>query len=530
MSCTDKEALKAHTKNAHPSIAATPSADLTLGGAQEITNGSTASDRLPDEMKTFSPEYAAVPASPAANAWTPTANSQSTNTPARRSSDAFEDESTPGTTVSICDGYLPWSPKLTPQSSSIDGSMAAFTPPENQYQGVSSTATLLQQQDPTSQPSGPAPDFSDWINQPLPAQEFLSQHSPILPTPSFPQQFGYSTHPTEHSQIFSLWAAPPQALRKEYHRPESLQDGQWPTSVPSLVIGPEYQSFPYRQPYQSTTRTIDPRLLTQRGLDEFGFDDLRPNQKETTKVKEAQTAKAAATPAPSLPLTQLPPLPASISDYGFKPKDFEPSTTYTSTLAEKSKFKPFPPDLPEEHIFNADPKQICYGNLLRIATRYSNSQIREKVNEGRPEPVFKSVQVIESRVRSALAWKADKENAIGGFDAVKRSFEEESAKHGIRKRFHEDQGLPYTATLDPQAHSIATPRKRVKLAPRPALGPPEHPLENDTGGRLSWDRVSETAPKPQLRPTPYPMANPNANNAGRQDNQSSLGPADGCKE
>lgn len=110
---------------------------------------------------------------------------------------------------------------------------------------------------------------------------------------------------------------------------------------------------------------------------------------------------------------ELTPSLASIYDYGFKPVDFDPMTNWPSQKSSTASFKPFPPDLSDEHIFNANPKHIAYDNILRLAARYSSSEILKKINEGRSSDVI-SRTAVDSRIKAALKSKADKEGTLGG--------------------------------------------------------------------------------------------------------------------
>jgi len=99
----------------------------------------------------------------------------------------------------------------------------------------------------------------------------------------------------------------------------------------------------------------------------------------------------------------LPPLPEGIVQFALTLDDFNPNIVYTQTSPSRVTYKNTPKDVPDEHIFHADPKLIAYGNLLRLATQPSNLEIFSKVNAERPLPVFKSVQTVESRIVGAFS-------------------------------------------------------------------------------------------------------------------------------
>ncbi|EME47057.1 hypothetical protein DOTSEDRAFT_165812, partial [Dothistroma septosporum NZE10] len=65
-----------------------------------------------------------------------------------------------------------------------------------------------------------------------------------------------------------------------------------------------------------------------------------------------------------------------------------PSSTSTHVRAAlKSKYKDFPPGASEDVIFGGDPDLIVMDNLFRLAQRYTMTEIVDKINAGRPEPV-----------------------------------------------------------------------------------------------------------------------------------------------
>ncbi|KAK4631030.1 hypothetical protein CLAFUW4_02334 [Fulvia fulva] len=68
------------------------------------------------------------------------------------------------------------------------------------------------------------------------------------------------------------------------------------------------------------------------------------------------------------------------------------TTTPTSTPLHqratiKSKYKDYPEGTPDDEIFSGDPDLIAMDNLFRLVQRYTLTEIVEKINAGRPEPV-----------------------------------------------------------------------------------------------------------------------------------------------
>ncbi|KAK5137266.1 hypothetical protein LTR08_000236 [Meristemomyces frigidus] len=140
-------------------------------------------------------------------------------------------------------------------------------------------------------------------------------------------------------------------------------------------------------------------------------------------------------PAPPKPTkTLLPPLPnfAALGRPDLTPADFDPKNVYKSTLAPIKSYRICPKAVCNEHLLNADPSMLAYGNLLRLAEELSYKDIFEKVNAGRPQPVFKSPQEVVNRVTVALKFTAGNNNVTVG--RVVRDFDMIRAKNGIFSR------------------------------------------------------------------------------------------------
>lgn len=121
----------------------------------------------------------------------------------------------------------------------------------------------------------------------------------------------------------------------------------------------------------------------------------------------------------------------------FSPSDFDPATVYETTHPSRSSYRERPPLLPDAWLFGADPRMLAYGNLLSLAQRYRNVDIFERVNAGRAERVFNSVQALESRMRSACVWSAEMRTERGvptTAEEVREWVRGERAKVGIFPR------------------------------------------------------------------------------------------------
>ena len=225
------------------------------------------------------------------------------------------------------------------------------------------------------------------------------------------------------------------------------------------------------------------------------------------QLHASDTPPPSSSPATSAAASlQLPPLnlstlPASVYQLGFTQDHFDPQAIYESTQANKANYNDIPSDVPDEHLFNADPKQIAYGNILRLAAKYPAAEIYRRVNEGRPQPVFKSPQMVESRIKSAMKWAPDHWGNGWNLGAVGTWLEQERAKNGImtrgEKRAREESAAqPSKSNLE--TSTFATPRKRMRTdvtSPPPVL---ERPGAAWLLGPMYRDHVRSRAPNPYL--------------------------------
>ncbi|KAK3703371.1 hypothetical protein LTR37_014477 [Vermiconidia calcicola] len=164
------------------------------------------------------------------------------------------------------------------------------------------------------------------------------------------------------------------------------------------------------------------------------------------------------------PQSSLEPIPQFLTDLGFKANDFNPRTIYMSTVATKKTYQDLP-TVPDYYIFRGHPKNIAYGNLVRLATRYSATDILKLSNDGRPQKIFTSTSSVESRLKTAIKWAAEECGCQGGVEEVTAWLNREREKNGLkargsRKRARGDEGTAMMAA--PGARPIATPNKRAK--------------------------------------------------------------------
>ncbi|KAK6382568.1 hypothetical protein LTR65_010478 [Meristemomyces frigidus] len=139
-------------------------------------------------------------------------------------------------------------------------------------------------------------------------------------------------------------------------------------------------------------------------------------------------------PPPPSPTAYLPPLPdfAALDRPDLTPQDFDPKTVYQTTIVTIRAYRPCPKEVPYERLFNADPKMLAYGNILRLAGKYSNRTIFERANASRSQPAFNSVQTVESRIAAALKWTAN--NNAKPLEEIKAKLDEIRAGNGTATR------------------------------------------------------------------------------------------------
>lgn len=157
--------------------------------------------------------------------------------------------------------------------------------------------------------------------------------------------------------------------------------------------------------------------------------------------------------------TPLPPLPdfKALGRPDLSADDFNPARTYSTHVVSEKSYRECPQQVDVRHLFHADPRMLAFGNLLRLAERFTNSDIMARANAGRPAPVFKTVQSVQSRVNAALKWTAKmndeplervkemlrtvrEENGYGGRRPTKRPVQMEQSADTLPRH-----GLPLVA-------------------------------------------------------------------------------------
>jgi hypothetical protein len=137
-------------------------------------------------------------------------------------------------------------------------------------------------------------------------------------------------------------------------------------------------------------------------------------------------------------------------------------------LIDKARYRDYPDDLQDKHIFNGDPHLIAYGNMLRLSTRYTNTQIYERSNKDRVQPAFTSKAAIDSRTTAAIKRAAKEWKMPGGYDDVVAWLDRERVKNGLQPRQKKRKRV-----ADEHSHTIegnhgdrvyAMPSKRINTA------------------------------------------------------------------
>lgn len=134
-------------------------------------------------------------------------------------------------------------------------------------------------------------------------------------------------------------------------------------------------------------------------------------QSVTRTIKIPVTPKKPKTIAaitPSTPSSALPPLPQAIFDLGLSIADFDPTIDHGELRTSANKYVDISPSvgLPDAHMFNAHcNKIISFGNLLRLASRYTQTDLIRKLNTNRTHLRFKSA-LITKRLKAAVKWAA----------------------------------------------------------------------------------------------------------------------------
>ncbi|KAI7670739.1 hypothetical protein KC319_g5785 [Hortaea werneckii] len=134
------------------------------------------------------------------------------------------------------------------------------------------------------------------------------------------------------------------------------------------------------------------------------------------------------------PATELPPLPnfQALGRPDLTAEDFNPRQTWSSRNATTQAYRACPLEVPIGHLLNAEPKMIAFGNLLRLAEQFTTAEIFEKVNEGRDQPVFKTLGSVQSRLRIAVNWTAEHNDK--SVEEIKSALQDFKRSNGVKVR------------------------------------------------------------------------------------------------
>lgn len=156
-------------------------------------------------------------------------------------------------------------------------------------------------------------------------------------------------------------------------------------------------------------------------------------------------------------------LPQSVINQGYTARDFDPTTPWPVDKFNPNLYRDYPDDLQEQQILTGNPNNIARGNLLRLLMKYTNSQIFDLANGGRPEPVFKSKATVTSRVNGAI--EAEMKKSGRSRADVEAWLDGQRVKSGIGARVHkrkrDDQVQAFGLVAADRL--IAQPAKRRKM-------------------------------------------------------------------
>ncbi|KAI7084587.1 hypothetical protein KC356_g6631 [Hortaea werneckii] len=155
------------------------------------------------------------------------------------------------------------------------------------------------------------------------------------------------------------------------------------------------------------------------------------SQATSPKNLAQSTTPSSRTPEPT---TELPPLPdfQALGHPDLTAEDFNPRQTWVSTNATALAYRACPLEVPIGHLLNAEPRMIAFGNLLRLAEQFTTAEIFEKVNEGRDQPVFKTLGSVQSRIRTAVNWTAEHNDK--SVEEIKSALEDFKRSNGVKVR------------------------------------------------------------------------------------------------
>lgn len=335
-----------------------------------------------------------------------------------------------------------------------------------------------------------------------PAEEFSAQGSYPTPSPTVHGLHQLSNEPQSPVRYPLPWGLSTQ--------PEAPQDG---LSSQTYYGALGYSTTPQQQLAYQSIGTVSPDCVpgthgSAAIVPPAGSTALWPNNPQNV-VDPMQLGPQAIT-APAVPRAFVPdpPIPASVYAQGYTDEDFNPRSIHQSTVPNKKSHRDFPPELQDVHIFNANPKYIAYGNILRLARSYSNVQIVELSNKDRKNAVFNNPQTVEHRINKAIQLHAEQHNVPGGEGAVREWIIRERANLGIRmnprKKRAREEDLTTVSSVEPAARLIAMPAKRMRLTENAFTQSPADPRLRAAQTQSDENGLRGTFYHTHIRPPPQP--------------------------
>ena len=240
-------------------------------------------------------------------------------------------------------------------------------------------------------------------------------------------------------------SAPPQLAPHAYGEataqlPSRHQDSLWPMdqAAPNVQQGAEQPELQYQSyvPLSPELPAGMPEWPLHQQQQHYGSYPLDIPQNYTGSQTQQLLASIPLPHSVMGQAQQVPahysPFPNDLAQYGFTEAHFDPNIIYESSTVAKNRYKAIPFHLADEHFFNADPKILCYGNILHLAQCYSNIEIFRRVNQRRTKNVFSSVQLVNVRIGSGLRWAAKEWHC--SVNAVKQWLDGERVKNGVTVR------------------------------------------------------------------------------------------------
>ncbi|GAB1743343.1 hypothetical protein NU219Hw_g9184t1 [Hortaea werneckii] len=287
-------------------------------------------------------------------------------------------------------------------------------------------------------------------------------------------------------------------------------------------LGNVSSAFPKHDHHLLTTpmRSIDTRYSSHQDYMSDASDS--GSSKTLSQATSPKTEDQNATPRMQLPNSpvELPPLPdfQALGRPDLTAEDFNPRHDWISATATTQAYRACPLEVPIGHLLNADPRMIAFGNLLRLAEQFTTAEIFEKVNEGRDQPVFKTLGSVQSRIRIAVNWTAEHNDK--SVEEIKSALEDFKRSNGVKVRRNagkrEDvspagtklspHGLPVLKT-DTTSDTLMTEQIKAEgsVSPTPSAKSPKQPGTMFPSPLIST-ATNSTSPRRSQTVSPRPDA------------------------